>query len=61
MEKKRLIDANYVLKKFKNYCENNCIYSKETQNIMCSSCAIGDAIDIVEDAPIIKDNNGGKI
>ena len=55
MEEKRLIDANYVLEKFKNYCENNCIYSKETQNIMCSSCAIGDAIDIVEDTPTMEE------
>ena len=44
-------DRNYILQRQKEYCDANCPYSKKQREFMCSSCMMGDAIEMVEDAP----------
>ena len=45
-----LISRDYVLSKFKEQCDR-CGKYKEYNGVMCSCCALDDAIDYVEDAP----------
>lgn len=46
-------DRNYILQKQQEYCDANCPYSKKQREFMCSSCMMGDAIEMVEDAPSV--------
>lgn len=49
----RLIDATYTLNMLKKYCDANCKYTECERDVMCRACPIGDAIEIVEDTPIV--------
>ena len=42
-----------ILQKYDKYCENNCQYSKKQRDVMCGACFMGDAIEMVEDAPSV--------
>jgi len=42
-----------ILQKYEKYCDANCPYTKKQRGFMCSSCMMGDAIEIVEDAPSV--------
>jgi len=49
----RLIDADFTLKQYNEYCKNNCKYTKREQEVMCRACPTGDAIEMLEDAPTV--------
>ena len=48
------VSRDYVLGRYKEYCNTNCQFSQKQRAIMCSSCMMGDAIMMVEDAPSVQ-------
>ena len=51
--KLKVIDSDYIsrketLEQFKGYCIDNCRFSEQSREIMCSSCMMNDAKDIVD-------------
>ena len=51
--KLKVIDSDYIsrketLKELEVYCKANCKYSEQVRDVMCSSCMLGDAMEIVE-------------
>ena len=49
----RLIDADALMERFNQFCEYNCDYTKKQRDIMCSSCGIGCAIDMLDETPTV--------
>lgn len=49
----RLIDADFTVKQYEEYCRNNCKYSEKQRDCMCRACPTGDAIEMIEDAPTV--------
>ena len=51
--KLKIIDSDYIsrketLKELEVYCKANCKYSEQVRDVMCSSCMMNDAKDIVD-------------
>lgn len=49
----KIIDSDYIsrketLKELEIYCKANCKYSEQVRDVMCSSCMLADAMEIVE-------------
>ena len=42
------ISRKETLKELEVYCKANCKYSEQVRDVMCSSCMLGDAMEIVE-------------
>lgn len=42
------VSRKEILKELDVYCKANCKYTQETRELMCSSCMLGDAMEIVE-------------
>lgn len=50
MRPKKLTDADALMDPLDNLCDRACPYSKIQRSVMCSSCLLGDAIDVVDRA-----------
>ena len=49
----RLIDADFLIRQYKEYCKENCIYTENERKVMCRACGTGCAIEMLENAQTV--------
>ena len=49
----RLIDADALMDALDSLCDTVCQYSKVQRSVMCGSCPLGGACDVVDNAPTV--------
>ena len=49
-----LISRQAASDSFEKYCDENCIYSEKQRSVMCASCPLGTAFDVIENLPSVQ-------
>lgn len=49
----RAINADDLIERLDAVCDTSCPYSKKQRSVMCGSCMLGSAFDVVDDMPTL--------